>query len=91
MTRRKCDGCNGNGVRAPALPSCRIDGAEHPWIVVERCDTCERFEDDLSAALSLFRVAGWHRCRSGGMHALANVHSKRRRQVAITEVQDMTG
>jgi hypothetical protein len=82
MTRRKCDGCNGNGVRAPALPSCRIDGAEHP---------CERFEDDLSAALSLFRVAGWHRCRSGGMHALANVHSKRRRQVAITEVQDMTG
>jgi hypothetical protein len=68
-------------VREPAVPSCRIDGAKRPWIVVERCDTCERFKDDLAAALSLFRVAGWFECRSGSFHALANAQTRRPRQV----------
>lgn len=70
--RRRCCCCGGSGVLAPAAPSCDIAGWTATWIVVERCDACARFEDDLSAALSRFRVAGWFRCTDGGEHALAN-------------------
>ncbi len=74
-----CDACNDRGVLAPAIPSCRIDAEGRRWIVVERCDACDRFEDDLTAALSLFRIAGWFRCNSGGWHALADTGTARRR------------
>jgi hypothetical protein len=80
MSRCHCKGCDGRGVRASALPSCQIDAARPPWIVVERCDTCERFTDDLAAALSLYRIAGWFPCISGSFHALANRRTKRKRQ-----------
>ena len=77
MRERKCEGCSGRGVRTPALPSCRIDGAPRAWIVVERCDSCERFDDDYAAALSLYEAAGWFQCRDGGWHALADSRSRR--------------
>lgn len=80
MKRLRCKGCDGCGVRASAQPSCRIDGAKRPWIVVERCDACEQFQDDLAAALSLFRVAGWFQCYSGGFHALADRRTRRAKQ-----------
>jgi hypothetical protein len=81
MSRRQCEGCDGRGVRAPASPSCKIDAARGRWTVVERCDTCERFADDLAAAHSLFRIAGWFECRNGALHALANVRTRRSRQL----------
>ncbi|HWB47374.1 MAG TPA: hypothetical protein VG900_18235, partial [Hyphomicrobiaceae bacterium] len=59
-------------VRAPASPSCRIDAAKAPSIVVDRYDTCEQFEDDMAAALSIYRSAELFRCHSGGLHALAD-------------------
>lgn len=77
-TKQKCEACHGTGVFAPAVPSCSIDAKRVGWLVVERCDACERYADDLSAALSRFRVAGWFQCRDGGWHALANVRTRRR-------------
>ena len=71
IMKRRCEGCGGDGVRVPADPSCAIDGKPRAWIVVERCDTCEIFADDLAAALSSFRRAGWFRCENGGLHVLA--------------------
>ena len=72
-----CEGCGGTGLRLPATPSCEIQGPDHPWICVEKCDTCDRFEDDLAGALTKFCVAGWFRCASGGEHVLADSASRR--------------
>jgi hypothetical protein len=78
-----CEGCDGSGIRAPASPSCDIDAAVEPWIVVvERCDACERFKDDLAAALAAFRAARWVYCRSGGSHAIADIRSSRATEAA---------
>ena len=84
--RRKCGACGGNGVLAPAVPSCEIPGRPRSWIVVEKCDACEQFEDDLSAALSLFAFAGWFSCTSGGEHALARLASKKRQRAREPQV-----
>ena len=73
----RCDACHGRGVFFPSIPSCSIPGLEDPWIVVERCDSCEKFPDDLSAALRFFRVAGWFPCQSGGEHALADARTQK--------------
>jgi hypothetical protein len=75
MSRRKCGVCDDRGVLAPALPSCRVAAAKLPWIVVERCDSCDRFEDDLTAALSVFSAAGWFQCDHSGWHALADTRT----------------
>jgi hypothetical protein len=74
--KRDCEACGGEGVLAPCRPACEIVGLARPWIVVEKCDVCDRFPDDLSAALSRYRVAGWFRCTDGGEHALANVKTQ---------------
>lgn len=76
MTGYECEGCDGSGVRAPASPSCEIE-MPSGWIVVERCDACEQYPDDLEAALSLFREATWVDCRSGSGHVIANPQSSR--------------
>lgn len=49
---RKCEDCDGSGVRREATPH---SGEKAPsgWEVVERCDTCEQFENDFAAARSL--------------------------------------
>lgn len=75
MHRRKCRMCGGRGAFVPALPACKIDAIRTHWIVVERCDACERYEDDLDAALAFFRVAGWFKCANGGEHALADTRT----------------
>lgn len=69
MREDKCEGCDGSGVRAPALPSCRIE-VPRGWTIVERCDTCELFESDLAAAQARFRYARWVICANGGEHAI---------------------
>lgn len=71
----KCEACGGKGMFVPALPSCNIVAMKPPWIVVEKCDTCDKFADDLSASLTEFAIAGWFVCTNGGYHALADTRS----------------
>lgn len=66
-----CEGCDGSGIRAPAEPSCALEDRGPEWFVVERCDYCELFADDLAAALTLAKDAEWIRCGSGGWHVIA--------------------
>ena len=74
--RKKCQACSGIGLLAPAIPSCHIKALQYPWIVIEKCDSCDRFNDDLSAGLSRFKIVGWFLCNDGGYHALADLRSK---------------
>lgn len=76
---RTCNVCGGTGTLAPAVPSCVVPGKRRPWIVVERCDACEQYSNDLAAAISRYAVAAWVQCRNGGWHALANSRTRRRR------------
>jgi hypothetical protein len=75
VKQKKCNACKGKGLFAPASPSCKITALRHPWIVVEKCDSCESFEDDLLAAQSLYHVAGWFPCTEGSFHALADTRT----------------
>jgi len=78
MSRQhKCGACGGNGVLFPCHPACRIPGLTRAWIVVEKCDSCDKFADDLSAALGSFEVAGWFLCADGGEHVLAHTQTQR--------------
>lgn len=54
--RNRCHACGGSGVLAPAMPSCKILARKEPWIVVEKCDACDRYVDDLTAASSTFSL-----------------------------------
>jgi hypothetical protein len=72
----ECPACSGKGMFVPAIPSCHIQALKPPWIVVEKCDTCDKFKDDLSAALTEFSIAGWFLCTDGGYHALVDTRSK---------------
>lgn len=73
----KCDGCDGSGVRAPASPSCNLPINNSHVIVVERCDACQRFDNDMQAAQSMYDVANWITCSNGGSHVIANVRTLR--------------
>jgi len=79
--RRPCKACGGKGLFAPAHPSCKIPGLRHPWIVIERCDICEFFPDDLLAAQSVYAVAGWFTCTGGAFHALADSRTYLEKQI----------
>lgn len=65
-----CEGCGGSGIRCPATPSCRLAICGDGWIVVERCDMCDLYADDLAAASVLFHETRWVICASGGPHAI---------------------
>ena len=71
----RCPACKGRGLLYPAVPACQIKGLRRRWSVLEKCDTCDRFSDDLEAALSRFAVAGWFKCDNGGEHALADTRT----------------
>lgn len=66
-----CAGCDGSGIRAPAEPLCALPLGGPDWIVVERCDHCERYTDDLAAAQHVSTDASWVQCSAGGWHAMA--------------------
>lgn len=74
--RKKCQACSGDGLLAPAIPSCNITALKYPWVVIEKCDSCDRFIDDLSAGLSQFKIVGWFLCDDGGYHALADLRTE---------------
>lgn len=78
-SKHKCSACGGRGLLAPTMPSCKIPSLKDPWIVVEKCDSCDRFADDLVAGLSKFEVVGWFLCADGGYHALADFSTKLKR------------
>jgi hypothetical protein len=69
-----CEGCDGSGIRFPAHPSCDLSKViKDTEKVVERCDACELFYDDLAAAEALSSSARIVRCADGGEHAVINV------------------
>lgn len=53
----KCDGCDGSGVR----PDSTDHAGEPPagFVSVERCDSCQKFRDDLEAAKAWGLDARW--------------------------------
>jgi hypothetical protein len=66
-----CEGCNGSGIRVPATPLCQIPSDEiDGWTIVERCDACETYDDDLIAAAVVFGEVRWVECVSLGEHAI---------------------
>lgn len=67
-----CEGCEGSGVRVPADPSCELD-VPNGWCVVERCDHCELYGSDESAALAVSEHVRVLRCEAGGKHVIARV------------------
>lgn len=72
-----CDGCDGSGVRWPAEPNCTIPELENSdWNIVERCDTCSRYPDNLSAAGVIYSVVKWVPCLAGGWHAVGKQHRR---------------
>jgi hypothetical protein len=69
--QQTCEGCDGQGVRCPAEPSCRIDGVDlSMWTIVERCDVCETFADDAQAARQIYCTVRWVQCADDGWHAI---------------------
>ena len=66
----RCEGCDGSGIRCPAGPSCPLPDLPAGWVVVERCDYCERYPDDLAAAAIVCDKSMWLQCESGGFHAV---------------------
>jgi hypothetical protein len=74
LRQPECEGCDGSGVRTPAEPSCRFSADEvSGWVIVERCDICERYRDDLVAAAAQFRRVRWVFCTDGGHHAVGQM------------------
>jgi hypothetical protein len=65
-----CEGCDGSGIRCPAIPSCAMDVDINGWVIVERCDSCEIYPNDIAAAHVHFREAKWIVCKNGGAHAV---------------------
>ena len=76
----ECEGCDVNGIRSPANPSCMFDRDLTGWIIVERCDYCEKFPDDEQAALAILEEVEWIDCVSGGEHVIGR--TARRKLVA---------
>ena len=68
-----CEGCDGNGIRCPAEPSCVLPDLPVGCVVVERCDYCERYPNDLAAAQAVCEDAKWIRCESGGLHTVGRL------------------
>lgn len=68
-----CSACGGKGLFSPANPSCKLELLKGETLV-ERCDACEKFRNDLDAARSLSSGPGcscrWVRCANGGTHAV---------------------
>jgi len=86
MKSRRCEGCDGFGIRVPATPSCRID-VDGAWTIVERCDLCEKFSDDHAAASAVFQETQWIACASGGDHAVGRTRLSARQNMETLRPQ----
>ena len=66
----ECQDCGGSGFFI-SEPSCDLSQVIQPnEIVVEKCDSCNHFSDDFSAARSLSATARRVLCADGGEHAV---------------------
>lgn len=77
MAANTCERCDplAPGVRPSVKPSCAFK--QHPvpagFMIVERCDTCSLYPDDLAAAKAFGSEARWHKCDTphpGCQHAI---------------------
>lgn len=71
VDRLQCEGCDGSGIRPHSTT--QSDLAPEGFVFVERCDSCQQFEDDLCAANAWGEEARWHRIHAapGGLAAIA--------------------
>lgn len=53
-----CEGCDGSGIR-PFADNNKFIAPPNGFVVVERCDICERFDNDLAAAKAFGTSAIW--------------------------------
>lgn len=66
-----CDGCVTRlGLRFPVHVSCKFDPPLRGVEIVERCDLCDAFRDDLDAAHLVSPSARWVVCDEGHYHAV---------------------
>ena len=63
-----CDGCDGSGIRPDATP--HAGPPPEGFVVIEKCDTCDKFADDLAAAQTWGTDARWQE-GNGTMNAIA--------------------
>lgn len=70
-----CEGCDGSGIRCPAEPSCAMPDLSLGSVIVERCDYCQQYPDDLAAAEVVCDDPTLIRCESGGVHAVGRLVS----------------
>jgi hypothetical protein len=68
-----CADCQGTGVRDPAATACRLR-VPSGWRVIEKCHTCHRYKDDLSAARAVARQVRPVTCTLGHIHAIGVGH-----------------
>ena len=57
-----CEGCDGSGIRPWSnmqLPAGHAGPPPEGFVIVERCDTCDKFKDDLAAAQAWGDEARW--------------------------------
>ncbi len=86
-----CEGCSDQekpGVRDDAHPDCGVAVPEG-WVVVERCDECELYPDDISAAKALYRKPKYIKCPNGGWHAIAQAFTRRSPDEIVCYKDDM--
>jgi len=70
-----CVDCNGTGVRDDAPTECRLR-VPPGWRVIEKCYTCHRYKDDLSAARAAARQVRPVTCTVGHIHAIGFGHKE---------------
>lgn len=66
-----CEDCVGTGIHDPASPSCTIKlPSDGGWHIIERCDSCQWFDDDTAAALAYYEGNSvlFVKCDSGASH-----------------------
>ncbi len=73
---QQCETCNGPGIVSSAYPSCKLlvtaEELNGDWVVVERCDDCQRFIDDMNAATHFYEECVAVDCENGkDTHVLA--------------------
>jgi hypothetical protein len=73
-TSPTCEGCNDTGIRPDATPH----AGEPPegFTVIERCDACDKYPDDLAAAQAWGDEARWQE-GNGTMQAIAKPRAKK--------------
>ena len=70
-----CADCRGTGVRDDAPTECRLR-VPPGWRVIEKCHTCNRYKDDLSAARAVARQVRPVTCTLGHIHAVGFGHKE---------------